>query len=65
MSALTFRSYFETADQQSRALKALGDWFQPRELDLYDASKCAFDPLSNAGEAFRNFEKIDDALTGY
>ncbi len=64
MCAQTLGSYFESADQQLRALNALGDWFDPRELDLYDASKCAFDPSSStsADEASRCFNKIYDEL---
>jgi hypothetical protein len=59
----TLRSSFETERQQRRALKALGDYFDPRELDLYDASQSAFDPSSSENEALRNFQKIYDALS--
>jgi len=62
MCAQALRSYFETDHQQRRALEALGDWFTPGELDLYDASRCAFDPLVSADEAFQYFEKIYDEL---
>ena len=62
MCAQTLRSYFETERGQRRALEALGDWFDPRELDLYDASQCAFDPSSSEDEAFRKFLRIYDDL---
>jgi hypothetical protein len=55
-------SYFETADQQLRALNAVGDFFDPVELDLYDASKCAFDPSSSADEVLRCFLTIYNQL---
>ena len=62
MCAQTLRCYFETEIQQRRALEALGDWFDPRELDLYDASQRAFDPTASAEEALRQFKKIYDDL---
>jgi hypothetical protein len=57
------RSYFESETQQRRALDALfspwgGFWEVSKSLELYEASQCAFDPSSNADEAFRSFEKI-------
>ena len=64
MCAQTLRSYFETALQQRRALDAFfdaweGTWSLNRELlDHYEASQRAFDPVSSADEAFRDFKKI-------
>ena len=58
------RSYFTNETEQRRALGALGGWFDPADdLDLYDASWCAFDPSSSAVEALRYFQKIYDALS--
>jgi|SRR5271157_4855718 len=62
MRAQSLRSYFVNDQEQRSALGALGDFFDPRELDLYDASWCAFDPSSSAGEALRHFNKIYDEL---
>lgn len=67
MFAATLRNYFESEFQQRRALDAvaLDGWLSPSgNLDLYDASRCAFDPASNADEAFRDFEKIYAELAG-
>jgi hypothetical protein len=64
-SAQTLRSYFETADQQRRALDAVagGRWLDPSgNLNLYEASWSAFDPSSSAFSAFQNFEKIYNEL---
>ncbi|MGA3315453.1 MAG: hypothetical protein ABSC64_03330 [Candidatus Korobacteraceae bacterium] len=58
MRAQSLRSYFVNDQEQRSALGALGDFFDPRELDLYDASQYAFDPSSSEGEAFRHFTKI-------
>jgi len=66
-SAQTLRSYFETDLQQRRALDAVAQkrWLDPGgNLDLYEASKCAFDPSSSAVEAFRAFERIYKELAG-
>ena len=62
MRAESLRSYFVSDQEQRSALEALGDFFDPRELDLYDASWCAFNPSSSAGEALRHFNKIYDEL---
>jgi hypothetical protein len=62
MSEHSLCSFFEAEAQQWRALEALGDWFNPQELDLYDASQRAFDPSTSAHEAFRHFKKIYDDL---
>lgn len=62
MPAQSLRSYFMNDQEQRSALEALGDFFDPRELDLYDAAWCAFDPSSSAGEASRHFNKIYDEL---
>ena len=68
MSTQTLRRYFETADQQRRALDAFfaawgGTWSVSKELlDTYEASQIAFDPSSSADEAFRHFQKIYDEL---
>jgi hypothetical protein len=61
----TLRSYFTSATEQRRALEALGDFFQVVELDLYDASVCAFDLSSSAEEAFRCFLYIYNELSGH
>jgi hypothetical protein len=63
MCAQPLRAYFETEHQQRRALDALfdawgGAWPVSKNLDLYEASQCAFDPSSSEDEAFRNFAKI-------
>jgi hypothetical protein len=58
----TLSSYFETDYQQRRALEALGDCFNPGELDLYDASHSAFDPSLSPDKAFWYFGKIYDTL---
>jgi hypothetical protein len=68
MSAQTLRSYFETKGQQRQALdayfKAWGGPFSVSKemLDHYDTSQRAFDPLSSAGEAFRDFKKIYELM---
>jgi hypothetical protein len=62
MSVQTLRSYFETADQQRRALNALGNWFNPQELDIYEASLSAFDLSLSPDKAFPYFETIYDEL---
>jgi hypothetical protein len=50
--------YFASADYQRRALNAvLSEIFEPDELDLYDASKPAFDQRSKEDVAFRHFEE--------
>lgn len=55
--------YFANADYQRRALNAaLYEIFEPDELNLYDASTLAFDPLSNEKEALRSFQEIYNAL---
>lgn len=71
------RSYFTSATEQRRALEAIGDFFQATELDLYDASVCAFQSLavaatahevgtlpqsSSVDEAYRCFWRIYDEL---
>jgi hypothetical protein len=67
-SAHTLSSYFETADQQRRALNAFfdawgGTWSLSKELlDTYEASQVAFDPSASAGDAFRHFQIIYDEL---
>src|SRR5437763_1748314 len=67
MCAQPLRAYFETEYQQRRALDAFfvaweGTWQVSKNLDLYEASQCAFDPSSSVDEAFRDFEKIYDEL---
>ena len=67
MCALPLHSYFVNDLQQRRALDALfvawgGTWQVSKNLDLYEASQCAFDPSSSADEAYRHFEKIYDEL---
>ena len=67
VSAPTLRSYFETANQQRRALDAVTreGWLDPGgNRFLYEASQRAFDPSSNADEAFRAFEEIYNELKG-
>jgi hypothetical protein len=67
MCAQTLRNYFEYALQQRSALDAVArvGWLVPSEnLDLYEASRCAFDPASGSDEAFRDFEKIYRELAG-
>jgi hypothetical protein len=64
---LTLRSFFEDAALQRRALDSLftawgGPWNVTGSLDLYEASRRAFDPASSPDEAFRNFERIYDML---
>ena len=56
------RSYFTSATEQRRALEALGDIFLAVELDLYDASVCAFDSSLSAEEKFRCFLHIYNEL---
>jgi hypothetical protein len=66
-SAQTLRSYFETADQQRRALDAVAreGWLDPGgNRLLYEASQRAFDPSSSGDEAFRAFEEIYKELKG-
>ena len=58
MCALPLRSYFQDENEQRLALESLGDWFDPKELDLYDASRCAFDPSSSANSALAHFSRI-------
>ena len=58
MRALPLRSYFQDENEQRLALESLGDWFDPNELDLYDASRCAFDPSSSANSALAHFSRI-------
>ena len=60
----TLRSCFTSAIEQRRALEAVGDFFQAVELNLYDASVCAFDPSSSGQEAFRCFMNIYNELSG-
>ncbi|HEX3436151.1 MAG TPA: hypothetical protein VHT24_05225 [Pseudacidobacterium sp.] len=63
----TLRSYFETAGQQGRALKAVAHerWLDPSgNLDLYEVSHHAFDPSLSSDEALRYFEKIYNELKG-
>ena len=67
VSAPTLRSYFETANQQRRALDAVTreGWLDPGgNRFLYEASQRAFHPSSNADEAFRAFEEIYNELKG-
>jgi hypothetical protein len=63
----TLRSYFETASQQRHALEAVvqGGWLDPSgNLNLYEASRSAFDPSLSEDEALRHFEKIYNTLKG-
>jgi hypothetical protein len=63
--AQTLGSYFETADQQRRALNAVAKegWLDPGlNLDVYEWSQFAFDPSASAGDAFRHFQMIYDEL---
>ena len=53
--ARTLRTYFESAAQQRAALKELGEWFDPAELDLYDASCLANDAWSGEARKIRFF----------
>jgi hypothetical protein len=65
MRAQTLRGYFENDNEQRRALKAVAreGWLDAGgNLDLYEASQRAFDPLSKPDEAFRAFDKIYDEL---
>jgi hypothetical protein len=67
MCAQTLRSCFETDHQQRRALAAVAreGWLDAGgNLNLYEASRRAFDPASSAEEAFRDFEKIYAQLAG-
>jgi hypothetical protein len=45
------RKYFRDPTEQRRALESVGDFFQAAELDLYDASVCAFAPFAVAATA--------------
>lgn len=56
--ARTLRTYFENAAQQRAALNELGDWFEPDELDLYDASRRACDPSICEADRFSSFQRI-------
>jgi len=56
--ARTLRTYFESAAQQRAALKELGEWFDPAELDLYDASCLANDASTSEAGRFGSFQKI-------
>lgn len=61
MDTQTLRSFFESDLHQRRALDAVArdGWLDPSgNPGLYEASKCAFDPSSNANEASRSFETI-------
>jgi len=64
------RDFFETEDQQRRALDAFfkawsGEWsISEQLLDYYDISQAAFGPSSGSDEAFRTFEKIYNELAG-
>jgi hypothetical protein len=63
----TLRSYFETASQQRRAFGAVAQvgWLDPSgNLDLYEASRSAFNPSLSVDEAIRYFEKIYNELKG-
>jgi hypothetical protein len=63
----SLRSYFEDPVLQVNALGAVAKekWLDPAgNLDLYEASRIAFDPTSNSDEAFRQFEKIYNTLAG-
>ena len=65
----TLRSYFEDDVLQRRALDGFfeaweGTWpLDEQLLRLYDASQTAFDPSSNADEAFGSFEVIYHMLS--
>jgi hypothetical protein len=58
------RSYFEKPEQQRRALSELGDWFDPKELDIYENSRRAFNPSVSPVEALQEFTRIYDELKG-
>jgi hypothetical protein len=66
----TLRSFFQTTQNQRRALGAFFDtWGGPwslseQLLDHYEASRCAFDPSWSADRAFRAFVEIYDELKG-
>lgn len=66
----TLQSYFENESQQRQALNnyftAWGDdkWII-RDVNLYNASQQAFYSDLDSASALRQFEKIDNELTGY
>jgi hypothetical protein len=60
---MPLKSYFENEIQQRRALQAVGDdWFEARELDLYDEAHNAFDPSMTNELAFQHFNVIYEEL---
>lgn len=65
--APTLRGYFETADQQRRALDAATkeNWLDPRgNLDLYEFSQRAFDPSLGADE-MRLFDISRESMSSF
>ena len=62
MCALPLVSYFQNENMQRSALESLGDWFDPSELDLYDASRRAFDPTASENAALEQFRLIYNEL---
>jgi hypothetical protein len=70
MAEQTLLSFFQTTQDQRRALSAFFDtWGGPwslseQLLDHYEASRCAFDPPSSADKAFQAFVEIYDELKG-
>lgn len=66
-SAQRLGSYFETADQQRRALNAVANegWLDPGlNLDVYEWSQFAFEPSLSEDRAFQYFYKIYEELSG-
>jgi hypothetical protein len=66
---MTLRDYFQPEGQQ-RALATYGtfasdqDWAIREKMDLYEASRLAFDPTTDDTGAFGAFEKIYNTLAG-
>lgn len=70
MAAKALRDYFQPAGQ-TRALEAYATfargsaWSVLMKMDLYTASRIAFDPATSDSEAFKAFERIYGTLASY